>query len=218
MTAPDLEALRGPLHGRRQLPLHLDSSARPFYDFGTRRDRAQAYQPVLSEAADAVDLEQWCSAPSCCACGPSCTYFARCASPGRVSTRTWPGSVPGRTSRSCSPGTQAALARSSTVTAIDLRRAATRATRRRGRLEVNGTRLCGPPRWRRETARPCLTTASPSWVTMLPRRPARQVDSHSLSDRGLTLVASPATCGGADRAALGKTGWEELDVSDGREP
>jgi hypothetical protein len=59
VVAPDLDALRGPLHGRRQLPLHLDSSARPFYDFGTRRDRAQAYQLVLLEAADPTDLEQW---------------------------------------------------------------------------------------------------------------------------------------------------------------
>lgn len=59
IVAPDLDALRGPLHGRRQLPLHLDSSARPFYDFGTRRHRAQAYQLVLLEAAAPVDLEQW---------------------------------------------------------------------------------------------------------------------------------------------------------------
>lgn len=59
VVAPDLDALRGPLHGRRQLPLHLDSSARPFYDFGARPDRAQAYQLVLLEAADAADLEQW---------------------------------------------------------------------------------------------------------------------------------------------------------------
>ncbi len=59
VVAPDLDALRGPLHGRRQLPLHLDSSARPLYDFGTRRDRAQAYQLVLLEATDPTDLEQW---------------------------------------------------------------------------------------------------------------------------------------------------------------
>jgi hypothetical protein len=59
VVAPDRDALRGPLHGRRQLPLHLDSSARQFYDFGSRRDRAQAYQLVLLEAADRADLEQW---------------------------------------------------------------------------------------------------------------------------------------------------------------
>lgn len=59
VVAPDLEALRGPLHGRQQLPLHLDSSARPFYDFDSGRDRAQAYQLVLLEAGDTADLEQW---------------------------------------------------------------------------------------------------------------------------------------------------------------
>jgi hypothetical protein len=59
VVAPDLDALHGPLHGRWQLPLHLDSSARPFYDFGTRSDRTQAYQLVLLEAADPTDLEQW---------------------------------------------------------------------------------------------------------------------------------------------------------------
>jgi hypothetical protein len=59
VVAPDLHALRGPLHGQRQLPLHLDSSARPFYDFGSARDRAQAYQLVLLEATETADLEQW---------------------------------------------------------------------------------------------------------------------------------------------------------------
>ena len=59
VVASDLEALRGPLHGRRQLPLHLDSSARPFYDFAAPRDRAQGYQLVLLEAADPTDLQQW---------------------------------------------------------------------------------------------------------------------------------------------------------------
>lgn len=59
VVAPDLEALRGPLHGQHQLPLHLDSSARPVYDFGSPRDRAQAYQLVLLEAVTTGDLEQW---------------------------------------------------------------------------------------------------------------------------------------------------------------
>jgi len=59
VVAPDLDALRGPLHGRRQLPWHLDSSARPFYDFASPRDRASAYQLVLLEAGDPADLEQW---------------------------------------------------------------------------------------------------------------------------------------------------------------
>jgi hypothetical protein len=59
VVAPDLDVLRGPLRGRRQLPLHLDSSARPFYDFGSARDRVQAYQLVLLEAVEVADLEQW---------------------------------------------------------------------------------------------------------------------------------------------------------------
>ncbi|MDP9435541.1 MAG: hypothetical protein M3P93_10255 [Actinomycetota bacterium] len=59
VVATDLHALRGPVHGQRQLPLHLDSSARPFYDFGSPRDRLQAYQLVLLEATDQADLEQW---------------------------------------------------------------------------------------------------------------------------------------------------------------
>ena len=59
VVASDLHALHGPLQGQRQLPLHLDSSARPFYDFASPRDRATAYQLVLLEAGDVTDLEQW---------------------------------------------------------------------------------------------------------------------------------------------------------------
>ena len=59
VVAVDLHALRGPLQGRWQLPLHLDSSARPFYDFDAAGDRAQAYQVVLLEATETADLEQW---------------------------------------------------------------------------------------------------------------------------------------------------------------
>ena len=59
VVAPDLHTLHGPLHGQRQLPLHLDASARPFYDFASARDRAQAYQLVLLEATETADLEQW---------------------------------------------------------------------------------------------------------------------------------------------------------------
>ncbi|CAB4896418.1 unannotated protein [freshwater metagenome] len=59
VVAPDLDVLRGPLRGRRQLPLHLDSSARPYYDFGSGRDRAQAYKLVLLEAIEVADLEKW---------------------------------------------------------------------------------------------------------------------------------------------------------------
>ena len=59
VVAVDLHALHGPSQGRWQLPLHLDSSARPFYDFGSASDRAQAYQLVLLEATETADLEQW---------------------------------------------------------------------------------------------------------------------------------------------------------------
>lgn len=59
VVAPDLDRLRGPLHGQYQLPLHLDSSARPVYDFGSPRVRAHAYQLVLLEAVTTTDLEQW---------------------------------------------------------------------------------------------------------------------------------------------------------------
>ncbi len=59
VVASDLHALRGPLQGQRRLPLHLDSSARPFYDFASPRDRAHAYQLVLLEAIGVADLEHW---------------------------------------------------------------------------------------------------------------------------------------------------------------
>lgn len=59
VVAPDLTALRGPLAGRWQLPLHLDASARAVFDFAVAADREQAYQLVLLEAATVGDLEQW---------------------------------------------------------------------------------------------------------------------------------------------------------------
>ncbi len=59
VVAPDLHALRGPLQVQVQLPLHLDSSARPFYDFASARARAHAYQLVLLEAVEVADLERW---------------------------------------------------------------------------------------------------------------------------------------------------------------
>lgn len=59
VVTPDLKALRGPLHGRRQPPLHLDASARPHYDFACPQDRSTAYKQVLLEASDPADLEQW---------------------------------------------------------------------------------------------------------------------------------------------------------------
>jgi hypothetical protein len=58
-VAPDLDALRGPLHGRWQLPLHLDASSRSVYDFGSPPERELAYRVVLLEAGSRRDHEQW---------------------------------------------------------------------------------------------------------------------------------------------------------------
>ena len=58
-VALDLNALTGPLQGRWQLPLHLDSSARALYDFGSPADRAAAYQLILLEAGSSADHERW---------------------------------------------------------------------------------------------------------------------------------------------------------------
>lgn len=58
MVAPDRDALPGPIAGRWQLPLHLDSSARALYDCASPADRAVAYQLVLLEAGS-TDHEQW---------------------------------------------------------------------------------------------------------------------------------------------------------------
>ena len=59
VVATDLAALRGPVSGRWQLPLHLDASARAVYDFADPDEREEAYQLVLLEAASPADLEQW---------------------------------------------------------------------------------------------------------------------------------------------------------------
>ena len=59
VVATDLAALRGPVSGRWQLPLHLDASARAVYDFADPDEREEAYQLVLLEAASPGDLEQW---------------------------------------------------------------------------------------------------------------------------------------------------------------
>ncbi len=59
MVATDLAALRGPVSGRWQLPLHLDASARTVYDFADPDDREEAYQLVLLEAASPADLKKW---------------------------------------------------------------------------------------------------------------------------------------------------------------
>jgi hypothetical protein len=49
IVADDLRTLRGPLTGRWQLPLHVDSAARTVFDFAVERDRQEAYQLVLLE-------------------------------------------------------------------------------------------------------------------------------------------------------------------------
>jgi len=59
IVADDLRTLRGPLTGRWQLPLHLDSSARTVFDFAVDRDRLEAYQLVLLEAMWPSDVQQW---------------------------------------------------------------------------------------------------------------------------------------------------------------
>jgi hypothetical protein len=59
VVAPDLGALHGPTHGSHQLPRHLDSSARTYFNLAVPADRKEAYQLVLLEAADVTDHEQW---------------------------------------------------------------------------------------------------------------------------------------------------------------
>jgi hypothetical protein len=60
VVAADLGALHGPTHGSHQLPRHLDSSARAYFDFvAVPGDRTAASQLVLLEAADVADHEQW---------------------------------------------------------------------------------------------------------------------------------------------------------------
>jgi len=49
----------GPPTGGHQLPRHLDSSARAYFDFAVPGHRKEAYQLVLLEAADVTDHEQW---------------------------------------------------------------------------------------------------------------------------------------------------------------
>jgi hypothetical protein len=52
VVAPDLHALRGPLSGRRQLPAHLDSSARAVLDFADNGVRLEPEaQPGCSGGA-----------------------------------------------------------------------------------------------------------------------------------------------------------------------
>ena len=59
IVAERLRDLHGPLTGLHQLPLRLDASARPLYDFADPHDRDLAYRIVLSEACSAADLTDW---------------------------------------------------------------------------------------------------------------------------------------------------------------
>ena len=59
VVAERLDELHGPLTGRHRLPLRLDASARPLYDFDDPHDRDLAYRIVLSEACSMADLTDW---------------------------------------------------------------------------------------------------------------------------------------------------------------
>ena len=59
VVVPDLHELHGPLSGRHRLPLRLDASARPLYDFADPQRRDLAYRTVLMEACSAKDLTDW---------------------------------------------------------------------------------------------------------------------------------------------------------------
>lgn len=54
-----LHELNGPVAGLHRLPLHLDASARPLYDFAEPHDRDLAYRIVLAEACSLADLTDW---------------------------------------------------------------------------------------------------------------------------------------------------------------
>lgn len=55
----ELPRLQGPVSGVHQLPLHLDSSAREWFDFADPHRRSLAYRLVLTEASSDDDLTQW---------------------------------------------------------------------------------------------------------------------------------------------------------------
>jgi hypothetical protein len=100
VVAPDLRALHGPTHGSHQLPRHLDSSARAYFDFAVPADRKQAYQLVLLEAVDVTDYEQWLQRTQLLELWSELYLPRAVRPPGRARTLTWPGSAPDRTSRS----------------------------------------------------------------------------------------------------------------------
>lgn len=91
---PGPEGAARSLHGRRQLPLHLDSSARPHYDFACPQDRSTAPSRCCWRPATQPTWSSGWNMTSCCFCGPSCTCRGTCAPPGRTRTRHWPTSAP----------------------------------------------------------------------------------------------------------------------------
>jgi hypothetical protein len=100
VVAPDLGALHGPTHGSHQLPRHLDSSARAYFDFAVLGDRTAAYQLVLLEAADVTDHEQWLQRTQLLELWAE-LYLPRAVRAAWQSAHpSWPGSVPVRTCRS----------------------------------------------------------------------------------------------------------------------
>lgn len=54
-----LDALCGPRTGLYRLPLHLEASDRPLFDFADPADRSLAYRIVLAEAGSTADLTAW---------------------------------------------------------------------------------------------------------------------------------------------------------------
>lgn len=59
VVVQDLHELHGPLDGKHRLPLRLDASARPLYDFADPQRRDLAYRTVLMEACSVSDLTDW---------------------------------------------------------------------------------------------------------------------------------------------------------------
>lgn len=55
----DLDTLRGPLHGKIRLPLHLDASTRQVFDLDDSYSRELMYRVVLLEAGRVEDLARW---------------------------------------------------------------------------------------------------------------------------------------------------------------
>lgn len=55
----DLDALQGPLEGIVQLPSHIDTSARSWYDLADRHRREMLYAVVILEAWRDEDFTAW---------------------------------------------------------------------------------------------------------------------------------------------------------------